>query len=960
MHVFKAVIKAADLDPAKLDLYALVDSIKLNVKDKSYGFDSIMAKATTADNIHDVVFRSPFVDVNAKGAFDYNKIGASIIQYINKYYAIAPQTLQHFTSQQIAFDGVIKNHPFITDMEPGLDYEDIHFKGNYASSGGDSALNINLTAPRFIYNDYSIDSAKINIVSSNNQITYAANADAFKLSKKTFYATSIKGDLANDSLNIVALTKDERKRDWYGISAAVTDNNKQYTISLKDAILLNYEKWNVPDDNKITYSNQGVLVNDFLLEKNKSKILIGSQQKTINSPIDITIENFDIKNIASIISSDTLLAAGIINGKIEVSGFDKTLPAFTGNIAINQFQFLQQPVGDVKFYAQAKDENSVTATVGVNGKDNVLNAKGNYYLDNTKNQFDANLDITKLNMATLQAFAGGTISRASGNINGKIALNGNFTEPHWNGDLNFDSAKFTIVKTGATYSINNQKIVFNYPVIAFHDFTILDTAKNYLSLDGSITAQSLSDYDLSLNMYAQNFSIVNTAKAIDNQMYGKATVNTDFNISGSLKAPDIEGDISLNKKSDVTLVLPEQNIDKDAANTVVRFVDMDTFKIAAKPGFVPVVEQKNDLAQFLNYNLNININKDAALTVIVDPSSGDELKVQGDAQLNAGVDPGGNIVLAGSYNLNKGYYIMNYQFLQRQFNLLDSSTIIFSGSPMNAQVDITAEYIANTAPGDLLENEISGLDPKTANTFNQKIPFRVLLHLKGSIKKPDISFDIQLPDESSNVPISSEMRTTIENKLAQVRTDVAVTNKEVFSLLLLGHFVGEQSTDFFKGNGTSTDEVLKESVSSFLSTALNQVTSDLIKGVDVNLNLNSYQDYSTGNAEERTDLDVAVSKNFMNDRLTITAGKDFGVEGQDPAARTESQNTSAVPDITINYKLSESGKYSVRAYKKDQYEVTLDGYITQTGVGFVFTMDYDKFKELFENKKEKEALTKHE
>jgi len=38
-------------------------------------------------------------------------------------------------------------------------------------------------------------------------------------------------------------------------------------------------------------------------------------------------------------------------------------------------------------------------------------------------------------------------------------------------------------------------------------------------------------------------------------------------------------------------------------------------------------------AKFLNYNLNIEITKGAALTVIVDPATGDEIKVQG-AQLN--------------------------------------------------------------------------------------------------------------------------------------------------------------------------------------------------------------------------------------------------------------------------------------------------------------------------------------
>jgi len=37
--------------------------------------------------------------------------------------------------------------------------------------------------------------------------------------------------------------------------------------------------------------------------------------------------------------------------------------------------------------------------------------------------------------------------------------------------------------------------------------------------------------------------------------------------------------------------------------------------------------------------VNVAVTKKAALTIILDPSTGDAIKVQGDAQLNAGVDP---------------------------------------------------------------------------------------------------------------------------------------------------------------------------------------------------------------------------------------------------------------------------------------------------------------------------------
>jgi hypothetical protein len=196
------------------------------------------------------------------------------------------------------------------------------------------------------------------------------------------------------------------------------------------------------------------------------------------------------------------------------------------------------------------------------------------------------------------------------------------------------------------------------------------------------------------------------------------------------------------------------------------------------------------------------------------------------------------------------------------------------------------------------------------------------------------------------------MKTTIDNKLTQIRGDEAATNKQVFSLLLLNRFTGEQSSDFFQGNGTDFTDIARQSVSQFLSSALNEIAANLLKGIDIDLNLNSFRDYSNGGNTQRTDLNVALTKTFLDDKLTITLGANFNVEGQDATAKG---NTSYIPDITIGYKLTKDGKYLLRAYRKNQFEVVLDGYVVETGLGFVVTMDYEKFNELFGRKKKKKA-----
>lgn len=947
---FKLYLKAPSTDPNNLDAVAYIDTSRVTINNRNYVLDSIIAKAITTNGSNDVSLRSPFADVKATGKFEYDKIGQSISQYIDKYYNIGNTPRTTLPPQQISFEGEIKKHPLVTDLVKGLQYENIPFKGSYASQGGDSALNLVATVPYFSYAGNTVSKGNINVVTNNDRINGTVNFDTLRFANNIFYKTNITANAANDSLGISMVTKDQKDVDRFGIGANIKINNQEYTFSLKPDLLLNYKRWDVAPGNRIVYSPNGILVNNFSISSDSASISANSTGTALNSPVDVTINNFNIREITSFLNRDTLLASGILDGHFVISDFNKTLPSFTGNLALENAEFKQQPIGNIKMFAEKRDDNAVTATIDLTGNGNNLSAKGSYYLNNDNNQFDANLDIRALQLATLQAFTNGGITNSSGSIRGDMALNGKFSDPRWNGSVTFDTAKFTVTKLGTPYRIDKQTINLNYPELVFDKFTVKDSANNSLVIDGRIREKTLNEFDLDLRINANDFMLVNSPRNVNSQAYGFAAIDADIIVTGTSTSPDIQGNISLNDKTDLTIVLPETNINKDAAKSVVRFIDRDTFALPEK-AFVAVEDPRPSFGQFINYNLNVEVTKNAALTIVIDPSTGDELRVQGDAQLNAGVSPDGNIVLTGNYELNKGYYVLNYKFLRREFNLLPGSTITFSGEPMDAQVNVTAEYIVNTSARELLGNEIAEMDTKLANTFNQKIPFKVLLYLKGPIKKPAISFDIQLPDESATVQIGSQLRTTIENKLTQLRDDVAGTNKQVFSLLLLNRFVGEQSSDFFKGNG-SFDQLARESVSKFLSSALDQIASDLFKGVDVDLNLNSYQDYSTGDAQQKTDLNVAVTKSFLDDRLSITVGKNFGIEGQDVAAKA-SQKPSGIPDVTINYKLSKDGRYAVRLYKRNQYEVILDGYVVETGVAFIVTMDYDKFHELFQKRKSK-------
>ena len=81
----------------------------------------------------------------------------------------------------------------------------------------------------------------------------------------------------------------------------------------------------------------------------------------------------------------------------------------------------------------------------------------------------------------------------------------------------------------------------------------------------------------------------------------------------------------------------------------------------------------------------------------------------------------------------------------------------------------------------------------------------------------------------------------------------------------------------------------------------------------------------------------------MNDRLTVTVGSNFQLEG--PQQSSQGSNNIA-GNVSVNYKLSKDGRYMLRFYRKNEYEGLVDGYVIETGLGFIITVDYNKISQI--------------
>jgi translocation and assembly module TamB len=52
-------------------------------------------------------------------------------------------------------------------------------------------------------------------------------------------------------------------------------------------------------------------------------------------------------------------------------------------------------------------------------------------------------------------------------------------------------------------------------------------------------------------------------------------------------------------------------------------------------------------------------------------------------------------------------------------------------------------------------------------------------------------------------------------------------------------------------------------------------------------------------------------------------------------------------DVTVEYKLTEDGRFRMKGFRHNQYEGAIEGQLIETGAGIVFVRDFNSWKRLF-------------
>jgi hypothetical protein len=167
--------------------------------------------------------------------------------------------------------------------------------------------------------------------------------------------------------------------------------------------------------------------------------------------------------------------------------------------------------------------------------------------------------------------------------------------------------------------------------------------------------------------------VLNSTRKDNDFFYGKAFVDANMNISGSTSTAVVDGNVKLIEKSSIFVLMPDNSVSEEAINDVVVFVDKN--KKALTKDSTNNNQTKYNTSFISEVSLLLEADEKSEMTIVVDELNGDNLKVRGKAQLNAGISSNGQPYILGMYSLTEGSYDLSFELLK---NSLKSSQAVIS------------------------------------------------------------------------------------------------------------------------------------------------------------------------------------------------------------------------------------------------------------------------------------------
>nr|MBI1229075.1 translocation/assembly module TamB [Cytophagales bacterium] len=795
-------------------------------------------------------------------------------------------------------------------------------------------FNAEIELPYMIYAGIEIDSLGVRASGDGRQFELHAGIVSLMSDVFAMDRTYVDGVIHGKEVDLDFLSYDEEEALVH-LALEIKNLSDALEIHISpDTLVLNKQNWEIPAENLIRYGSNSMGFTEVELTRGSQKLVVSnSLEITAEEHFGVVFQDFGLKTITSLLNPDSLIATGSINGSLIVEN-PFAASGIVADLNITDFGVFEVLLGDFALNAKSSGNAAYEFSLALKNGGIDFDLAGDYGAAETGANLNLNFDLNELKAEVLQGLLPEQLRDGQGAITGSGRVSGTTTDPIYEGEFSFNDFAVTVAAINSKYTVGNETIRLNNEGVYFDKFTINDSGGNTFTVAGSVMTEDLTNPSFDLQVTANNFRALNSTSDDNQLFYGTGIIDANVGIHGDLNLPRVDARLKVKKGTDFTFVIPETQLDIVERQGVVLFVDrQDPNDILTRRE----AEVGNTGVTGFQVAAVLEVDPQAIFNIVVDQRSGDNLKVSGKANLALNFDPNGRITLTGAYELTGGHYEMSlYNLVSRRFEIQEGSTITWSGDPLNAGLNVTALYRVRTSASELMAAQSGGADANVQ--YKQELPFLVYLDIEGNLTRLEPSFRLDMPEDQRGAAGGN-----IYGQIQLLNNQEGELNRQVFSLMVLNRFFPSKGTD---GSGGGTAGLAKSSVSQLLSGQLNSLSESVLgsSGINLDFDLDSFTDYQSGAPQDRTQLNVNASSAFMDDRLIVQVGSQIDIEG---SSQSMNRANSLLGNVSIEYLLTENGRYRLRGFRKNQFESFIDGQLIVTGLSVIFNREFDTFAELW-------------
>lgn len=530
----------------------------------------------------------------------------------------------------------------------------------------------------------------------------------------------------------------------------------------------------------------------------------------------------------------------------------------------------------------------------------ILTANGTYQSSDGGN-LDVNAVLDHFPMSLADAFIPDGLVSLTGDLDGDLYIAGAPSTPQVNGELRLDSVTAVSAQYGVSLRFDNRPLNITNSRLIFDQFGIYASTDNPFTINGYIDFQDLANARADLALLAQNYRLLDAPRTDSSIVYGRVVVDLNSTIRGPLSNLAMRGNLNVLGSTNATYVLTDSPLTvQDRLGDLVEFVS-----------FSDTINQQTDDVQtgtLSGFDVMMTIGIDPAVQLRADlsPDQSNYVALQGGGDLSFQYTIQGDMLLSGRYTLQGGTIKYSLPVIPlKEFAITEDSYVEFSGDPMNPNLNIIA---------------VERMRVSVANTGDdgsRMVSFDVSIEVKNTLENMDVVFNLDAPEDME-----------VQNELAAM--SVEERSKQAIAMMATGTYLARGGRSEGLDMGAAFDNLLQSQLTGLAGSAL--------KNMNISLGMENYDDPS-GN--QRTDYNFRYSQRFFNDRVQVVIG------GRVSTGSDTEQTQSFIDNVSLEYRLDDSGSRYVRLYHDRNYESLFEGEVIETGAGLVLRKRVNRLGELF-------------